>query len=163
MTMESPGDIEIREVAVELILELRTRVLRPHFPDGELARFDGDHEESSLHWAALDVRGDVVGCLSYMVRRGPGSLPKSYESEVQLRGMAIAPEVQRRGVGRRLLESSMGILALRYPGGRVWCDARTSAQGFYQGAGFEAFGEVFEKPVIGPHVVMAVELPLVLA
>jgi len=156
-------ELEVREVGIEVILELRTRVLRPHFPEGKLAHFDGDDADTASHWAAFDGAGGVVGCVSYMERPSPESVPRHHGEDVQLRGMATAPEVQRQGVGRRVLDASMGVLALRYPGARVWCNARTSAQGFYEGAGFVPFGVVFEKPDIGSHVVMAVDMPIVLA
>ena len=36
----------------------------------------------------------------------------------------------------------------------LWCNARTSAMGFYQNVGFEKIGEEFDIPTVGPHVLM---------
>jgi ribosomal protein S18 acetylase RimI-like enzyme len=36
----------------------------------------------------------------------------------------------------------------------LWCNARTSAIGFYEKLGMKVISEEFEIPVIGPHKVM---------
>jgi len=39
-------------------------------------------------------------------------------------------------------------------GDLLWCNARTSASGFYTRLGFAVVGEAFELPGIGPHHLM---------
>ena len=43
-------------------------------------------------------------------------------------------------------------------GDLVWCDARTTAAGFYAHFGFTVVTEPFDKPGIGPHVGMLKDL-----
>jgi ribosomal protein S18 acetylase RimI-like enzyme len=66
--------------------------------------------------------------------------------------MAVEPAVQGQGIGRELVEA----LKARFTERResLWCNARTTAAGFYVGLGFEVVGVPFDVPGIGPHVVM---------
>jgi len=67
--------------------------------------------------------------------------------------MATAPEWRRRGVGSALLAAVIDHVATN-GGGLLWCNARLGALGFYERAGFQARGDAWEEPVIGPHVAM---------
>jgi len=40
----------------------------------------------------------------------------------------------------------------------VWCDARTTAAGFYERAGFTVVAGPYDKPGIGPHLGMLKDL-----
>ena len=71
----------------------------------------------------------------------------------RLRGMAVAPDLQGRGLGKKLVERAIAD-AKEQNVPRIWCNARTSALGFYQGLGFQAEGEEFEIEGVGPHFVM---------
>ena len=71
----------------------------------------------------------------------------------RLRGMATRPEARGQGLGGRVLDLLIGHVADE-GGGLLWCNARTPALSLYQRAGFQARGEVFELPEIGPHLVM---------
>ena len=42
----------------------------------------------------------------------------------------------------------------------MWCDARVGAVGFYERMGFAVVTEEFDKPEVGPHRGMLVELPV---
>jgi ribosomal protein S18 acetylase RimI-like enzyme len=68
-----------------------------------------------------------------------------------LRGMAVAPEFQNQGVGGRLLDHALDLLAREHQADYVWCNARRVACGFYLGHGFEFISGEFEIPGIGPH------------
>jgi predicted GNAT family N-acyltransferase len=61
-------------------------------------------------------------------------------------------------VGRLLLDASLELVGAR-GGDLVWCDARTTAAGFYERAGFTVVAGPYDKPGVGPHVGMLVELP----
>ena len=67
--------------------------------------------------------------------------------------MATAEGWRRRGLGTAILEACLDH-AVANGGGEVWCNARTPALGLYERAGFEAVGDEFELPEIGPHFVM---------
>lgn len=67
--------------------------------------------------------------------------------------MATSESVRGLGIGRKLLEQ--GINECRKKGGDLlWCNARTSAAGFYRKLNFAIQGEVFNIENIGPHYVM---------
>jgi predicted GNAT family N-acyltransferase len=95
------------------------------------------------------------------VEPDPPSQPDRHADDVlrsfRLRGMATHPQYRGQGLGAALLRKC--IEQARHAGGEVlWCNARTSAIEFYRRAGFEAVGEEFETPDIGPHVRMRLDL-----
>ena len=154
--MKTPT-FEIRRVGVEMILNLRHRILRAGLPP-ESARFDGDEADTTLHWAAfaLDAAGcaeeQAVGCLSLMLNSWAG------EPAWQLRGMAVDEPLQRSGLGRELLARAEETAASLGTAGWLWCNARAPAIGFYQKLGWATVSEVFEIPTAGPHVKMSKRL-----
>ena len=125
----------------EQILRLRHRVLRE--PLGlVLDANDVEHEDSQFHLVALE-EGQVIGCIL---------LRPIDDDAVQFRQMAIDPNHQGQGVGRRLLkfaEEKARSLALR----RVQMEAREVARGFYEKAGYQVLGPRYLKIGI-PHYKM---------
>jgi len=71
----------------------------------------------------------------------------------RLRGMAVAESVQRKGVGKALLQAGL-TYAAGVGGEVIWCNGRTSAAPFYRSLGFQEHGEEFEVAESGPHYVM---------
>ena len=43
----------------------------------------------------------------------------------------------------------------------LWCKGRTTVQGYYEKLGFEAHGDVFDYPGLGPHLIMKKSLRVV--
>ncbi|TPW08355.1 MAG: acetyltransferase, partial [bacterium] len=72
----------------------------------------------------------------------------------RLRGMATLPEARGTGLGGALLEACLDHIA-RNGGTRLWCNARTTAAGFYVRYSFNIHGEAFDLPGIGPHYRMS--------
>lgn len=134
----------VAPAAVTDIRPLRHRVLRPGRPP-EAAVWEGDDDPRTRHFA-LWWAGEVVAVATVVPAPDPDGGPAAW----QLRGMAVAPEVQRRGLGSRLLAEVQD--AVDAP---LWCNARTSAEDFYARHGWTPRGQVFEKPGIGPHIRMA--------
>ncbi len=132
--------ITIRRARTQEIIDLRHLVLRSGRPR-HTAFFDGDAR--ARHWAAVEG-GRVTGCVSLMPTPDPEGL-----AGWQLRGMAVHPELQGRGLGRSLLAA----VDAEVPES-IWCNARTSAAGFYLGLGWEQIGEPFVIEGIGPHIRM---------
>lgn len=139
---------EVREVEPAQVLALRQSVLRPGRALAA-AVFDGDDEPGTLHLAAF-LEQDIIGAASLFRRAFPFEKVLSW----QLRGMAVAPELRRQGIGHALLQFCVARVAQR-GGGLLWCNARAEAAGFYRVAGFEFVGEEFEIPSVGPHFLMA--------
>jgi predicted GNAT family N-acyltransferase len=141
-----PPEITCRRVAVDTILPLRHRILRPGLPS-ETARFDGDLDADTQHYAAL-VGEEPVACLSLM--------PSAWEGQPawQLRGMTTDTPQQGRGLGRQLWNAAVAEARRDEPDRLIWCNARTSAVGFYEKLGWRVVSEPFDVPSVGPHVRM---------
>jgi predicted GNAT family N-acyltransferase len=72
--------------------------------------------------------------------------------------MATDAAVRGSGAGRLLVAEGLARVSAR-GGDLVWCDARMTAAGFYERMGFTVVTDEFEKPGIGPHVGMLIEVP----
>ena len=127
-----PLEIRVERVGRAPILDLRARVLSvPQAPVGTLS---GDLSPTTRHWAAR-VGDVVIGCVSVMRLRGWA-----------LRGMAVAPEYQRQGVGACLLQAVCA--EVHEP---MWCNARLQAVSFYSHLGWLEVGPVFYMGNQMPH------------
>jgi len=135
--------IEIRPARLDEILELRWRVLRAGLPR-ETAIFEGDHEPTTRHFAAV-LDGRVVGCATILRR------PWMDKPAWQLRGMAVEPQYQRRGIGTLLLEAIERTVRAEPHSLQLWCNARTPAIEFYRRHGWQRVGQEFVIPTAGPH------------
>jgi predicted GNAT family N-acyltransferase len=146
-----PTALTVEEVPLDVVLPLRSAVLRGGGPAG----MPGDDDPATVHLAARTADGAVAG----VVRLSPAPCPwREARAPWQLRGMATDPAARGTGVGRLLLDASLGLVAAR-GGDLVWCDARTTAAGFYERTGFTVVAGPYDKPGIGPHLGMLVELP----
>lgn len=146
------SNVRVEEVPAEVTYALRGAVLRPN--GGEVT-WAGDEDPATFHLAARN--GDqVVG----VVRFSPTPCPwrPLARAPWQLRGMATSVAARGSGAGRALIDHGLAQVAAR-GGDLVWCDARLAAAGFYERMGFTVVTDEFDKPGIGPHVGMVIELP----
>lgn len=122
---------------------LRYEILRkPHgMPPSDTA-FPGDEDESTLHLLALS-EAELIGCSTLFI---------DDSDAIQLRGMAVALNWQRRGIGHRMVETAQDIASFKVK--TLWCNARFSALGFYERHGWVQSGSFFDVPGIGQHIVM---------
>jgi GNAT superfamily N-acetyltransferase len=102
---------------------------------------------TTVHLGVFD-RDRVVGCATVMHR------PLEGEHALQLRGMATAQDRARQGIGSAVLRYLEDDVAPEAGIRLLWCNARTSASGFYAGAGWKLASAVFDVPDVGPHVRM---------
>jgi GNAT superfamily N-acetyltransferase len=150
--MSERAQADIRRITAAETLPLRLEVLRPGRPI-ETARFPGDEADSTRHFGAF-FDGQVVGIASVYRAEMPG-MPGV--AALQLRGMATAPTARGFGLGRALTFACADFA--RTSGAQIlWCNARTTAIGFYQKLGFESVGDEFEIPDVGPHYRMRLRL-----
>jgi len=144
-------ELVVRVADLTEVRPLQLAVLRPHGP------LPGDRPPpaGALHVAALRD-GVVIGAATVMPERwpGPGSLP---EPGWRLRGMVVAESDRGTGIGRHVLDAAVA-LASAQGAGSMWAEARSSALGFYQAAGWTVHGEEWTKPGIGPHRYIQVAL-----
>lgn len=141
-----PPEITCRRVPAAEIWPLRHRILRPGLP-AETARFDGDLDALTRHYAAV-ADGEPVVCLTLMRSEWRG------QPAWQLRGMATDELHQGQGLGRQLLELAAAEARGEDSSGILWCNARSSAIGFYEKLGWRVISEPFDVPGVGPHVTM---------
>ena len=137
------GPVEVERAPASALIDLRHRVLRAGRPRAT-AIFDGDDEADARHWVAR-LDGEVVAVATVLRRPFPGGDGPRW----QLRGMAVDPAMQGRGVGAALLAA-----VEREVAEPMWCNARITAAPFYAGQGWTEHGERFEIPEVGPHVRM---------
>jgi len=111
--------------------------------------YPGDDDPNTFHMGTLDGEGALVGIISIYDEPVPGTDTPAW----RIRGMATLPEFRGLGLGAGLVEAGIA----HAHGSRVspvWCNARTSAAGYYDKLGFVQVGDEFEIEGIGPHVVM---------
>ncbi len=143
--LAEPADAEaiaaVRAAAAEELTRLHGR---GHWssiatPRGVLA---GIHSSRVL--IACDA-GRIVGTLRLATRKPWAIDPRPFASvrrAIYLTDMAVAPAVQRRGVGRRLLDAAKAVVAA-WPGEAIRLDAydaAAGAAGFYERCGFREVG-----------------------
>lgn len=140
--------LQIQPITAEQTHPLRLSVLRPG-QSPQAAVFPNDEVPHAFHFGAFSGKA-LIGIASIYPEPMPGEAdPTAW----RLRGMAVAPECQRRGVGRALLEACLA--HVDFEGGtRLWCNARSTARGFYASLGFGTQGEEFDIEGVGPHFVM---------
>ena len=142
------GEIQVRPIDAAETIPLRHAVLRPGRPE-ESAHFAGDHEATTRH-LGIFVDKELLSIASLFAAAMPGQ-PGS--RAFQLRGMATAAHARGRGLGQLLVHQCV-ILAKEMKAEILWCNARTSAVGFYQKLGFQVSGAEFDVPTVGPHFLM---------
>ncbi len=138
----------IHEINAEQAQEIRRLVLRPHQAI-EMSIYPLDDELTTFHAGAFadDV---LVGVASVFNEAPGGSLGAN---DWRIRGMATLESVRGAGYGAALLARIIGhVMAMN--GDDLWCNARTSAAGFYRKYGFEASEPEYELPGLGPHLRM---------
>ncbi len=119
----------------------------------ESAILDHDDDPDTIHFGAFEG-GRLVGVATFFPER---CAAKPGPRDWRLRGMATLPEMQRRGAGRALVAE--GVRVAKAAGSELmWCNARTTARGFYESLGFVAIGEEFDLLVAGPHYLMIKDL-----
>ena len=125
-------EVRIARVERDLVLPLRRQVLS--LPGRRVGALTKDMSPTSRHWAAWCGEA-IIGCVSVIQQRGWA-----------LRAMAVAPEYQGQGIGRRLLEVVHAQVAQP-----MWCHARLSSVPFYTRLGWRAEGPVFVMRNKVPH------------
>lgn len=144
-------DYTVRPVPVERTLALRKAVLRPYLAEDEPYELADDRLPTTLAFGAVTSDDRLIG-VGRLTPEPPPFDPTASRSW-RLRGMATVPEARNMGVGSALLGGLIAHIA-GGGGGILWCNARTAALGLYRRSGMHTWGEVWEEPNIGPHIVM---------
>ena len=120
---------------------VRHAVLRNGLPLKTCA-FDRDEDIDTLHIGAY-ANKKLVGVLTL--------LPNA--TDVQLRGMAVLPEMQKLGIGFQLiLEAEKCVMSMGIS--LLWMNARLVAIPSYERCGYQKLGDKFRLPFGGEHYKM---------
>jgi GNAT superfamily N-acetyltransferase len=144
-------EYRVEQVPIERTFALRKAVLRPYLSDDEPYACADDHLPATVTLGALTPDDEVIGVAR--ITPEPPPFDAGAERSWRLRGMAAGPEVRNMGVGSALLEGLIAHID-GAGGGILWCNARLPARGLYERGGMKQWGEVWEEPNIGPHIVM---------
>jgi GNAT superfamily N-acetyltransferase len=139
---------EIQRVGAADTHSLRALVLR----DGDLAaaRAPDDQLPGAWHLGARHS-GALVGVASFYPRACPLA---TGVAAVQLRFMAVDPAMQRRGVGRQLLDHALRELRAQKTR-MLWANGRDTALDFYTRLGFIVVGNGFiHEPGLPHHLII---------
>ncbi len=141
--------MEVKQIEAKDTYKIRNIVLRPN-QDISKCIFDGDESDMSFHLGAY-IDNELASVASFYMENS-----EKFENPYQyrLRGMATLPEYQGQGLSRSLLQTAFNLIK-RNNVDLLWCNARITAEGFYENCGFTTNGDYFEIPEIGKHIVMS--------
>lgn len=146
------SNFEIRKISSEDTRLLRHLVLRPNQKPDELI-YPGDDSGDTVHFG-LFYKGVLNGIASVYCEPMVNEIN---DHSYRLRGMATSDEARGMGFGRELMNECLK--HVRSNNGRIfWCNARTTAEKFYEKFGMKRSGEVFFPEGLGEHVVMKMNL-----
>ena len=145
--------ITIKEIPALETYSVRHPVLRAGRPIEDCA-MEGDGLESTFHLAAME-EDRTLGVATFLINydKEIGSKLGDSLSYYQLRGMAVLPQDQGVGIGKKLLLSGIKVLEERNIQ-VLWFNARIKAVPFYEKIGFQIIGSAFEVVGIGTHYKM---------
>lgn len=146
--------MEVKRISARDTYPIRHKVLRPNGTI-ESCIFDGDDDELTFHLGAFH-NGKLVSIASFYFENQK-SFTQEHEYQYRLRGMATLPDFRGHGYSSALLKTAFPLIKQNQCQ-FLWCNARTSARGFYEKVGFVATGDEFEIPQIGPHILMHINI-----
>lgn len=140
--------MEVKQIDAKDTYSLRHKILRPH-GSIEDCYYPGDNDDLTFHLGAY-VNDKLVSVASFYMDNHPDI---ENEYQFRLRGMATLDEHRGQGMSSALLRTAFPLIKKNHVD-TIWCNARTSAHGFYKKVGFEEIGRVFDIDPIGPHQLM---------
>jgi RimJ/RimL family protein N-acetyltransferase len=140
--------VSCKEITAAETYKVRHPILRKGSPISSCA-FDNDELHSTFH-LGIFFNNSLIGVATFLEQQ---HTLFSEERQVQLRGMAVLEDFQKKGYGELLLEKGEHCIQNK-KGDRLWFNARKIAVSFYQRLGFEIIGNAFDLPIIGCHYIM---------
>jgi predicted GNAT family N-acyltransferase len=140
--------MEVKQIDAKDTIKLRHKVLRSN-SDVSTCHYEGDDDEATFHLGAY-IDDKLASIASFYLDNHP-QIDETYQ--FRLRGMATLEKYQGQGLSSALLKTAFPLIKKNHVK-TLWCNARSSSIGFYNKVGFEAVGDEFEIPDIGPHFVM---------
>lgn len=154
--------VHCRQIEVEDALALRHSVL---WPTKDISHVQLPKDAAGVHLGAFlanDKRKEPVAVISLFtedIPQLPGVSPSIHTTRtIRFRKFACDVAYQHKGIGSQLLEYAVSFARSDMNGSLLWCDARTTALGWYQKRGLEKFGDTFYKGAV-EYIRMKRELP----
>jgi hypothetical protein len=144
---DGAAGITICRVSIDVIVDLRHRMLRAGLPKGS-AQFPGDDVASTWHVGVFTSSKEnalPISCASFMLNSYNG------EPAWQLRGMCTDTQHQRKSLGGKMLACAEAAIIKDSNVRLFWCNARVPAIPFYERHGWTVDSEEFDIPTAGPH------------
>ncbi|MDW7662177.1 MAG: GNAT family N-acetyltransferase [Bacillota bacterium] len=138
----------IKEVDLNDIIDFRHEILRP-YQSIEDCIYDTDKHMETFHVGAY--HGEELVSIASFNRECTDFFCEA--DQFRLRAMATKPDFRKQGAGRLIVQFAEKKLILKGCG-LLWCKGRTSVIEYYNKLGFEPFGDVFDYPPIGPHIIL---------
>ena len=136
----------VTSVALTDVMQLRVAVLREGTPATD-CNYPEDSYPDVVHFGIVH-EGTAIATSSWFMKECP---EKPGITAMQLKGMAVADELQGAGLGALLIDAGSA-LANERGATIIWARARDSAIGFYERLGFVSTGDGFmDGPTAMPH------------
>ncbi|CAB4679025.1 MAG: GNAT family N-acetyltransferase [Actinobacteria bacterium] len=137
---------EVSRVELADIMPLRVAVLRKGTPATD-CNYPEDSYPDVVHFGIIH-EGTAIATSTWFMKECP-EVPNI--SAIQLKGMAVAEQLQGAGLGALLIDAGIA-LANEHQASVAWARARDSAMGFYERLGFVSTGDGFiDGPTAMPH------------
>ncbi|WP_281765633.1 GNAT family N-acetyltransferase [Neptunitalea lumnitzerae] len=141
----------IKIISAEETIVVRHPVLREGKPVDSCV-FAGDELETTVHLGYFQS-DNLLGVVTLLEKNFD-----TYQGNgIQLRGMAVMPNQQGKGIGGKLVvqaEQAMQKKNAAY----IWMNARLIAVPFYEKLGYQTVSSLFDIPLVGPHYTMLKKL-----
>ncbi|MGV3460031.1 MAG: GNAT family N-acetyltransferase [Flavobacterium sp.] len=141
--------ITIKQIRSRDTFPVRHPVLRPGKPI-EACVFDGDDDKTTVHFGLYE--DDVLAGVTSVFKAYHPDI-KDAGSQLQLRGMAVQENHQKKGFGEQLILAAEDY-ARRCGAEILWFNAREVAVKFYERNGYKIENGPFTIGSIGPHYLM---------
>lgn len=146
---------EVKLINPEMTYGIRNSVLRPH-QEIKDCKYDTDNENYAFHIGAF-YQGKLISVASFCLEKHPYfPIKKQY----RLRAMATLDNFRNLGAGRSVVNYAENLIK-EQDICFLWCKGRTAVQEYYSKLGFKAYGDVFDYPPIGPHIIMYKKLDII--
>ncbi len=139
--------MNVLRIRIEDTYPLRHKMLRPNGTIQD-CHFKYDNDEQTFHLGAFE--NNKLGSVASFYFENHELFTEHFPYQYRLRGMCTLPEFQNQGMSSALLKTAFPLIKQNQCN-LLWCNARKSAQGFYEKVGFKASGDYFEIKDIGTH------------
>ena len=120
----------VKQIEAKDTYNIRNEILRPGLPL-ETCYFEGDADGATIHIGAF-VDEKLASIASFYLSRNDAFTDVF---KFQLRGMATLKAYQGQGLSSALLKAAFPLIKNNHVN-MLWCNARSSAVGFYEKIGF---------------------------